>query len=237
MLVLLGATRGLESDCEVLHYEAPFGVGYMVAQLVRRALSPSTDAQETRAEIGPVVNREKEKTDGAELPALARRSVETFVLEGKSPALPAQLSATLGGRAACFVCIKTLEGALRGCVGTIQPVMETLAEELIANAIGAAARDPRFPPILPEELSQLVYSVDILSETEPAIFEELDPAIYGVIVEDETGRRRGLLLPDIQGVKTATQQVEIAARKAGIPPGTPLKLSRFRVERYRESFG
>ena len=79
------------------------------------------------------------------------------------------------------------------------------------------------------------YSVDVLSPPEPAEFEELDPKIYGVIVEDESGTRRGLLLPNLQGVETARQQVEIAARKAGIPPGVPLKLSRFRVERFGES--
>jgi AMMECR1 domain-containing protein len=55
-----------------------------------------------------------------------------------------------------------------------------------------------------------------------------------VIVEDESGEFRGLLLPDIEGVDTATRQVEIAARKAGISAGTLLKLSRFRVDRYRE---
>jgi len=73
----------------------------------------------------------------------------------------------------------------------------------------------------------------VLSEPEPAQFEELDPKTYGVIVEDEAGLRRGLLLPDIEGVSTAIQQVDIAARKAGITSGAPFKLSRFRIERYR----
>nr|MBA2731274.1 AMMECR1 domain-containing protein [Acidobacteriota bacterium] len=93
----------------------------------------------------------------------------------------------------------------------------------------------RFPPVMPEELSHLRYSVDVLSIPEPAQFEELDPKVYGVIVEDESGRHRGLLLPDLQGVETARQQVDIAARKAGIAPGTPFKFSRFSVERFRES--
>jgi AMMECR1 domain-containing protein len=110
-----------------------------------------------------------------------------------------------------------------------------LGEELIANALNAATRDPRFPPITQKELSGLRYSVDVLSPPEPAAFEELDPAVYGVIVEDRTGLRRGLLLPDLKGIETAEHQVEIAARKAGIAPGTPLKFSRFRVERFRES--
>ena len=102
------------------------------------------------------------------------------------------------------------------------------------NAVNAASRDPRFKPIQANELANLRYSVDILGAPEPANMEDLDPAIYGVIVEDESGESRGLLLPDIEGVDTVSKQVEIAARKAGIPPGTQLRLSRFRVNRYRE---
>ena len=94
--------------------------------------------------------------------------------------------------------------------------------------------DPRFDPIATSELPDLRYSVDILGAAEPATFDELDPKTYGVIVEDESGELRGLLLPDIKGVETARQQVDIAARKAGITPGTPVKISRFRVNRFRE---
>jgi AMMECR1 domain-containing protein len=58
--------------------------------------------------------------------------------------------------------------------------------------------------------------------------------VFGVIVEDETGGRRGLLLPDIPGITDAEQQVEIATRKAGIARGEQVKLYRFKVERFRE---
>jgi AmmeMemoRadiSam system protein A len=123
---------------------------------------------------------------------------------------------------------------LRGCIGTIEPSKESLAEEIVANAISAAIGDPRFDPVSPAELANLRYSVDVLFPAEPAEMEDLDPKIFGVIVEDESGSRRGLLLPDIPGVDDAEQQVEIAARKAGIPHGEPIKLSRFKVERFRE---
>ncbi|HEY0547239.1 MAG TPA: AmmeMemoRadiSam system protein A [Pyrinomonadaceae bacterium] len=223
MLVALGVAEGLPESYEVLSYEAPFGVGYMVAQLTCE-----------RVEEKENQSREVEKADdgssGEDLPALARLAVETFIREGLKLKPPALKS----GRAACFVTIKTLAGDLRGCIGTIEPTKESLEEELIANAINAATRDPRFPPVSPAELANLRYSVDVLSEPETARFEELDPKIYGAIVEDENGMRRGLLLPDIEGVETVEQQVEIAARKAGIRPGTPLKLFRFRVERFRE---
>lgn len=239
MLVAVGATRGITLACEVLHYEAPFGVGYMVAQLARETEGAQQKPSRGRAEENHPAQLEKTETDAAanteELPRLARRAVETFIREGQIIEKPFADSALLRERAACFVSIKTEEGDLRGCIGTIEPLKETLAEELIANAVSAATRDPRFPPVAPAELEHLRYSVDVLSEPEPARFEELDPALYGVIVEDQAGLRRGLLLPDIEGIETATLQVEIAMRKAGIAPGTPLKLSRFRVERFRES--
>jgi AmmeMemoRadiSam system protein A/AmmeMemoRadiSam system protein B len=231
MLVALGATQKLTPACDVLNYEAPFGVGYLVAQL--------TNAKATTQ--SKVVNQPSEVEDAGEetaatedLPALARKAVETFVLTGKQITAPAKASALLSARASCFVSIKTHTGDLRGCIGTIEPAKQNLAEELIANSINAATRDPRFEPVSASELAELRYSVDILGAPEPTTFAELDPKTYGVIVEDESGKLRGLLLPDITGVDTARQQVDVAARKAGIAPGNPLRLSRFRVDRYCE---
>ena len=173
---------------------------------------------------------------GSELTSLARGAVETFVRErrqiryaGTGPG-----ASFLSRPAACFVSIKTGQGDLRGCIGTIEPASQSLAEEVITNAISAATRDPRFFPVTEKELSDLRYSVDILTKPEPTRFEGLDPANYGVIVENETGTRRGLLLPAIEGIETAGQQVEIAASKAGIDVGLPFKLYRFRVQRFRE---
>jgi AmmeMemoRadiSam system protein A/AmmeMemoRadiSam system protein B len=235
MLVALGVAETAAPDYEVLHYEAPFGVGYIVAQIAREHLptedrAPASDSLEAE-ENSPTAGQ----PGGAQLLSLARHAIETYVREGRLIEKPSSLDPALNQPAACFVSIKTSEGDLRGCIGTTEPVKETLAEELIANAVSSATRDPRFPPVTPEELSKLRYSVDVLSSSEPTKFEELDPKVYGVIVEDESGWRRGLLLPDLQGVNTSRQQVDIASRKAGITPGTPLKLSRFRVERFRES--
>jgi AmmeMemoRadiSam system protein A/AmmeMemoRadiSam system protein B len=225
MLVALGVISNLPPACEVLSYQAPFGVGYLVAQLTNaNASQTGNDASRDRQTL----------MASSELPALARRAVETFVKTGKPIAAPDEPSALLSVRAPCFVSIKTLNGDLRGCIGTVEAVKDNLAEELIANAINAANRDPRFNPISAEELANLRYSVDVLGAPEPARLEDLDPKVYGVIVEDESERRRGLLLPDIPGVESASQQVDIAERKAGIPPGTPLKLARFRVQRFRE---
>ncbi|HET6671618.1 MAG TPA: AmmeMemoRadiSam system protein A [Pyrinomonadaceae bacterium] len=231
MLIAVGATRELPRSCEVLNYEAPFGVGYMVAQLT---------SQETVREPDAAMDSdidESMEADGEKLPALARAAVEQFVREGTELKVSATDSELLQARAACFVSLKTLDGELRGCIGTIEPALDTLADEVVANAISAATRDPRFAPVAPEELASLRYSVDVLSATESTQMGDLDPAIYGVIVEDEVGLQRGLLLPALEGIDTAVRQVEIASRKAGITPGTPIRLRRFSVSRYSEKRG
>jgi AmmeMemoRadiSam system protein A/AmmeMemoRadiSam system protein B len=217
ILVALGVADNSAPACEVINYEAPFGVGYLVAQLVAGA----TDASPAPSEWN-------------EVPALARLVIETFTTTGKIIDPPAPLSALLAARAGCFVSIKTREGDLRGCIGTVEPVKDTLGEEIINNAVSAATRDPRFPPVRKDELPNLKYSVDVLSAAEPTTIEELDPKIYGVIVEEERGSGRGLLLPNLAGIKDAAHQVEIASRKAGIKPGASVKLFRFRSERFSE---
>jgi|SRR5215204_192648 len=169
------------------------------------------------------------------IPALARTAVEIYVLK-RRVIQPAQSLRTslLNRQSACFVCIKTLGRELRGCIGTVEPEKSTLAEEVIANAIQAATRDPRFKPLSGNELSSLRYSVDVLGRLEPAGFEDLDPSVFGVVVTDISGSRRGLLLPAIESITTASQQVGVAARKAGIEADEPLKLYRFRTHRFSE---
>ncbi|MEA2205398.1 MAG: hypothetical protein QOE77_2174 [Blastocatellia bacterium] len=228
MLVAIGATAGLDAAPEVLHYEAPFGVGYLVAQLVAAQPFTSGTVKTNSSEV-----HETDFALASELTALARETVETFVKEHQVIDVP-KLSAALKQRAACFVSIKTRDGDLRGCIGTTEPTKDSLAEELIANAIGAATRDPRFPPVAEQELASLKYSVDVLSEPEPATIKDLDPLIYGVIVEEENSSRRGLLLPNLASVDTAEAQVGIAARKAGIRDGAKLNLWRFRATRFKE---
>jgi MEMO1 family protein len=212
MLVAIGVSSDLPLSCEVLNYEAPFGVGYLVAQLTHQPGSSENESDPA---------------------ALARKAVEEFIRSG-TVHHPVVRGGFLGVRAPCFVSLKTLDGDLRGCIGTIEPLKETLAEEIVANAISAATNDPRFDAVGEDELSNLRYSVDVLQPPEPAKMEELDPRVFGVIVEDESGSRRGLLLPDIPGIDEAEQQVDIASRKAGIGRKETIKLSRFRVERFRE---
>lgn len=136
-------------------------------------------------------------------------------------------------RRACFVSIKTLAGDLRGCIGTITPFHPALDLEIIANAVSSATHDPRFSSMTAGELGNVVFSVDVLGVPEAVSdISELDPVKWGVIVSQ--GMRRGVLLPDLEGVRTAEYQISIAMQKGGISRPDGMKIERFSVDRYRE---
>lgn len=171
------------------------------------------------------------------LVTLARHSIDEYVRRGTrapTPHLP-EYEPYLHARAGVFVSIHKKNGELRGCVGTFMPTRANVADEVIENAIAAATRDPRFYPLQAQELSDIELSVDVLIEPEAiASIAELDPQVYGVIVSDREGVRRGLLLPMLEQVKTAEQQVAIAKQKAYIGADEPVQLWRFRVQRFHQ---
>lgn len=162
---------------------------------------------------------------------LARAAIEEYVRRKRVIDVPSDTPDELKAmRAGAFVCLK-IHGALRGCIGTIEPVCGNLAEEIVENAVSAATRDPRFLPVETNELDELKISVDVLLPPEPIDgLEQLDPKRFGVIVEHCS--KRGLLLPDLEGVDTAEQQVDIARHKAGIGRTESVKLYRFEVNRH-----
>ena len=216
---LMGALDGLGAHPEVLSYEGPFGVGYLVA--VVEVTPPLTNG---------VVHEEAAAVAGHPLVRLAKDAVDTFVRFGRVID-PADVSAELQRPAGAFVSIKRGH-TLRGCIGTVDPAQDSLAREVVHNAIDSATRDPRFLPVEAQELDELSYSVDVLSPPEPVSGpDELDHRRYGLIVRN--GLRRGLLLPDIEGVGSVEQQIAIARVKAGILPDEPVELFRFTVERLR----
>lgn len=165
---------------------------------------------------------------------LARDTIENLVCGGKIEISEKFLTKELRHQAGAFVSIKK-NGQLRGCIGTIYPTKDNLAEEISANAISAASRDPRFPAVKENELSELDISVDVLEEPEAVdSMEELDPNKYGVIVEK--GYHKGVLLPELEGIDTVQKQLEIALKKAGLRPDDGIRgvqLYRFRVNRYK----
>ncbi|MDR2124468.1 MAG: AmmeMemoRadiSam system protein A [Desulfovibrio sp.] len=186
----------------------------------------------------PGTNPSSARQDGHPYPRLARAAIAAL-LKGRPAPTPADAetiapqSALWTPRKGCFVSIKSRDGSLRGCIGTFLPTRSGLAEEITANAVSAATRDPRFPPMRPEELSSVRISVDVLSEPElvrPGM--RLDPEVYGVIVCKDG--RRGLLLPDLDGIDSVERQVAVAAQKGGIRDTEGAEIYRFTVDRYRE---
>jgi AmmeMemoRadiSam system protein A len=168
--------------------------------------------------------------DDSEIVRLARSAIESYVLRGDIPEPPPLTEDRFPARAGVFVSLHR-DGKLRGCIGTIAPTKPTLAEEVVGNAIEAAARDPRFPPVTPSELGDLDVKVDVLHEAEQvSSLDELDVTRYGCIVS--CGYRRGLLLPDLDGVDDVDTQVSIAMQKGGILPDEPVCIERFQVDRY-----
>lgn len=229
-IIMAGALNGLSVKPEFLSYEGTFGVGYGVCAYKITGEDDSRYFDIIFKEEQIKQARERQKNEDSYV-NLARRSLETYVRSGgyieEPDNLPEEMTKK---RAGVFVSLKK-NGQLRGCIGTISPVTGSIAKEIIRNAVSAGFEDPRFPPIGEEELDDLVYSVDVLSEAEPIdSMEELDVARYGVIVS--AGRKRGLLLPNLEGVDSIEKQVQIARKKAGIYDNEDIKLERFEVVRH-----
>lgn len=240
--IMAGALEGSAFESQLLSYEGPFGVGYGVAAF--EVVSGAVDSAEAESAaewarvdgLGGAWSEgeqadERLVSDVDPLVALARQTVETYVSTRRRPAVPADFpDEYLKRRAGVFVSLHAY-GDLRGCIGTIESARESIVQEVIENAVAAATRDPRFPAVRPDELDFLSYSVDVLGDPESVdSLAELDPKRYGVIVSH--GWKRGLLLPDLEGVDTAEDQVAIAKRKAGMRDGEPVKLERFEVVRH-----
>jgi AmmeMemoRadiSam system protein A len=229
-ITLAGCFDGKSVKSKLLSYEGPYGVGYAVASF----LPAKSDADRyilNRYET--VVFEEARKSQESEDPwrMLARQSLECAVVNGKLLDMPDGLPDELAHeKAGVFVSVHK-NGHLRGCIGTIAPTTASVAAEIIQNAVSAGLRDDRFEPVSVSELPYLTYKVDVLLPPEDVSGpEDLDAKKYGVIVYNSN--KRGLLLPNLEGVETVDEQIRIAKQKAGIPPNAPIKLERFRVIRH-----
>lgn len=229
-VIMAGALDGMAVEAKVYSHEDITGVGYGICSFYpkgedsgRHFLAAWLKEQREKAE-------DMRKVSDACV-ALARSSLEHYIRTGRvikmPPGTPEELKRQKAG---AFVSIHE-HGRLRGCIGTIFPTEASLAEEIIQNAVSAATRDPRFAPIREDELPYLEISVDVLGSPEDiASAEQLDVKKYGVIVS--SGRKKGLLLPDLDGVDSVEQQIMIASQKGGIRPGEPIRLQRFEVIRH-----
>lgn len=228
--IMAGVLDRTSVQAKRLSYEGPFGVGYGVCiyEIRGRDLTRNFKEQYEEKERERIRKQRAREDDYV---GLARAVIEEYVCTGKKKEIPKNLPKEMyTQRAGVFVSIKK-EGQLRGCIGTIQAVQPSIAEEIRENAVSASVKDPRFSPIEPDELEKLSISVDVLGETEKiASPAQLDVKRYGVVVTK--GYRRGLLLPNLDGVDTVDEQVRIAKQKAGIGAQEDVELERFEVVRH-----
>ncbi|SDB02972.1 AmmeMemoRadiSam system protein A [Butyrivibrio sp. INlla16] len=233
-VMMAGALDGLSVKAEALVHAATFGVGYGICRFEVGGPDENRHFLDIWRDEKLDELRERQKDEDPYV-KLARFSLENYVNAGKTlhvkdvmdMGLPREMYKNQAGT---FVSIHK-NGALRGCIGTISPTCGCIAEEILQNAISAGTNDPRFPMITPDELPWLEISVDVLDEPEPISSpDELDVKRYGVIVR--SGYKRGLLLPNLDGVDSVIQQINIACQKAGIPKGEEISLERFEVVRH-----
>ncbi len=230
-VIMAGALDGVNVSANVFSHQDVTGVGYGIISFYPNGEDDSRHflkyyLDEVKSKIANDIDNSDEYV------RLARMSVEHYIRTGIPLELPKGLpKEMLSRQAGVFVSIHK-HGYLRGCIGTTGPCEPSVAQEIIANAISASTRDPRFDPIIEDELEWLEINVDVLGEPESIeSADELDVKKYGVIVS--SGHKRGLLLPDLDGVDSVEQQIDIARRKGGIREGEKIALQRFEVVRHR----
>jgi len=202
-VILAGILNQSQIESHLLSYEGPFGVGYAVASF-------------------QVLDAYK---------SLAIKTLKYYLDNKEIMTVPEDLpDEMLKEKAGVFVSIKK-NGQLRGCIGTIQSTQKNIAKEIIQNTLSASFKDPRFPPIQADEFDDLSFSVDVLKTPEPVgHIDQLDVKRYGIIVRH--GYRSGLLLPNLEGIDTVEEQIDIALRKAGIASHEDYEIERFEVVRH-----
>lgn len=229
-VIMAGTLDGCAVEATQYSHEDVTGVGYGICSFIPKGEDAGRHFLAARLNrIENELEQKRQKSDS--YVKLARSSVEYFVKNGDVMPLPGWVpQELLNTRAGAFVSVHMF-GALRGCIGTIAATQKNLALEIIHNAVSAVSKDPRFEPVTEDELKYLDINVDVLGEAESIESEEeLDVKKYGVIVQ--SGYKRGLLLPDLDGVDTVEEQVAIARRKGGIAPGEKVDLFRFEVVRH-----
>lgn len=224
--IMAGTLDGVDVKSKQLSHEDVTGVGYGICTFYPQDKSKKREFYQKY--LDRIIENNKSKDEYVNL---AKKTIETFIKDKKKIKVPTSTSnELLNKKAGVFVSIHKL-GKLRGCIGTFLPTTNSIAEEIINNAISASTKDPRFSAITEDELKYLKINVDVLSKPESIKSkEELDPKKYGVIVTN--GFRKGLLLPDLEGIDTVDEQITIAKNKAGIMKDEDISLERFEVIRH-----
>ncbi|MBR3642085.1 MAG: AmmeMemoRadiSam system protein A, partial [Parasporobacterium sp.] len=176
--VIMAGTMDAQSvRANALSHQDVTGVGYGICTFYPEG------PDESRHFLNQYLKKWSYEMSGDEYVKLARKSLESYILRGETIDVPEDLPPEmLQKRAGAFVSIHKF-GKLRGCIGTIMATTDSVAREIIENAISASTRDPRFDPIEAGELQYLEINVDVLSEPEEiGSMDELDVKKYGVIV-------------------------------------------------------
>lgn len=230
IFIMLGALEGSKFNGELLSYEGTFGVGYGVMRF-----NVISEGESQLSKLEEIRKAGHEKKSGQKDPyvRLARESLTTYLTTGRElDKIPDYVTPEmLNAKRGVFVSLKKY-GELRGCIGTTMGTTQSVAHEIIRNAVEAGMHDPRFGEVEEDELLDIDFSVDVLTEAEPASRDELNPKELGVIVR--SGRKSGLLLPDLEGVDTVEEQLSIVLRKAGIKSSEDYSIEKFRVIRHKE---
>lgn len=143
---------------------------------------------------------------------------------------------------ACFITL-TAAAQLRGCIGTLR-AHRALLEDVRANAVAAAFRDPRFKPLAASEFSGVAVEISVLSALEPmTVADEYDairqlrPGVDGVVFQ--YGHHSGTFLPQVwESLADPAEFLAHLRYKAGLPPDfwdSEVKLSRYVVTKWREN--
>ena len=230
-VIMAGSLDGKRVKSQLLSYEGPFGVGYAVAAF-------SIEGNDDSKRFDLIYSQEETKrikdiqSNEDSFVSLARKSLEHYMKTSTLLPRPTNLPEELAKKkAGVFVSLK-MDGSLRGCIGTISPTTDCIADEIIRNAVSSGTEDPRFEPIHENDLSKIIITVDVLGETESITsLSELDVKRFGVIVRSRN--RCGLLLPNLEGIATVEEQVKIALRKGGISPTEKYTMERFEVIRHK----
>jgi MEMO1 family protein len=227
--ILLGSLNGKDIKGELLSYEGTFGVGYGIMKFSLGNENIDFLNEIIKDKTERLNNKMKNSNPYVKL---ARENLHYYYTHQRHIIIPDNLPKELTDeKHGVFVSLKK-DGQLRGCIGTIYPTTDSVAQEIIKNVIEAATRDYRFDPVEEHELIDIDISVDVLTDPEPAKKDELNPKKHGVIVSK--GMRKGLLLPDLEGVDTVDYQLQIACEKAGIDPNYDYNIEKFEVIRYKE---
>jgi hypothetical protein len=226
--IMLGSMAGNEIKGELLSYESTFGVGYAVMTFELE----NSDRDILSEIIGEKRKKYIQRVNNEDVYVrLARESLTHYIIEGEFMDMPSYVTEEMiNNKRGVFVSLKKF-GHLRGCIGTIFPVTASTSKEIMRNAVAAGEEDPRFSPVIKGELEDIVFSVDVLTEPTPASIVELNPKLYGVVVR--SGRKSGLLLPDLEGINTIDEQLGIVLNKASISPNEDYTIEKFEVIRHK----